>query len=129
MTETELSDAVDRYVRFWNTSPAEQRRSGGEIFTDDVAYIAPAGVMTGVDALAGFTEQFADNVGAYLFRTRTEPDIHHDRARVAWELRVGDASFAEGTDMLTVNDDGTIASITTFIDRFPDAPPHHAQPE
>lgn len=131
MTETTApltTDAVARYVRFWNTEPTEQRRAGGEIFIDDVTYVAAVGVLTGVEALAGFTEQFVVNVGAYEFRARTQPDVHHDRARLQWEIRVGDTSFAEGTDVLTVDGDGRIASITTFLDRAPqsaDTHPHH----
>ena len=131
MTETIApltADTVASYVRFWNVEPAEQRRTGGEVFTDDVTYVAPVGVLTGVEALAGFTEQFVGNVGAYEFRARTEPDVHHDRARLQWEIRVGDASFAEGTDVLTADGDGRIRSITTFVDRAPegvDTHPHH----
>ncbi|MEV0428310.1 nuclear transport factor 2 family protein [Micromonospora sp. NPDC050495] len=128
MTETgvpRVADAVARYVRFWNTAPAEQRRSGSETFVGDVTYVAPAGVLTGVDALADFTEQFAGHVGAYRFRARTEPDMHHDHARVQWEIRVGDTSFAEGTDVLTVDNDGRIASVATFLDRAPRTRPHH----
>lgn len=126
-TESTVSDVVARYVRFWNTAPGEQRRTGSETFVDDVAYVAPAGVLTGIEELADFTEQFASHVGAYQFRVRTEPDMHHDRVRVPWEIRVGEASFAEGTDVLTLGKGGRIASVATFIDRAPDAQRHHEE--
>jgi ketosteroid isomerase-like protein len=122
MTETTTSltaEVVEKYLRFWNADPSEQRRTGGEIFAEDVSYVAPNGVMTGVEALAAFTEQFAAHVGAYEFRARTEADVHHDRARLRWEIRVGGASFAEGTDVLATADDGRIASVTGFLDRAP----------
>lgn len=123
MTETTASrtaDVVVRYLRFWNAEPAEQRRTGGELFTEDVSYVAPIGVLAGVEALAAFTEQFVGGVGAYEFRARTEPDVHHDRARLQWEIRVGAASFAEGTDVLTTDGDSRVVSITAFLDRAPE---------
>lgn len=120
-----VADAVTRYLRFWNTAPDEQRRTGGATFADDVAYIAPAGVLTGVEALADFTEQFADNIGAYRFRARTESDAHHDRARVQWEIQVGETSFAQGTDVIAVDGDGRVTSVATFIDSAPETRPHH----
>ncbi|MBW8703728.1 hypothetical protein MBT84_29455 [Streptomyces sp. MBT84] len=114
------ADAVEHYLRFWNTDPSEQRRVGSEIFTEDVTSVTPIGVMSGIEALIGFTEQFTANVGTYAFRARTEPDVHHDRARLQWEIRVGEESFAEGTDVLTIAGDGRIVSVTGFLDRAPD---------
>ncbi|MEX0428472.1 nuclear transport factor 2 family protein [Nocardioides sp. DS6] len=123
MTETTTpltAEAVANYVRFWNTDPSELRRSGGQIFSEDIIWVTPIGVTSGIEGLARFVEQFTEHVGAYEFRARTEPDVHHDRARVPWELRVGDASFAEGTDVLTATGDGRIMSVTGFLDRAPD---------
>ena len=114
------TDTVARYVRFWNTESAVQRRTGGELFTEDITYIAPVGVLAGVEALADFAEQFVSNVGAYEFRARMPSEVYHDRARLQWELRVGDSSFAEGTDVLIGDGNGRIRSITAFLDRAPD---------
>ncbi|HVX31107.1 MAG TPA: nuclear transport factor 2 family protein [Nitrolancea sp.] len=118
-TTRRTAEIVERYVQFWNAAPAEQLRAGDEIFSSDITYVAPVGVLTGVEALADFTAQFSSHVGAYEFRARTEPDILHGRARLQWELRVGDASFAEGTDVLMTDRDGRIQSITAFLDRAP----------
>jgi hypothetical protein len=114
------AETVERYVRFWNQATTEQRHADDEIFASDVVYNAPIGVLTGTEALAGIAAQFGGHVGAYELRPRTQPDVHHDRARLQWELRVGDASFAEGTDVLTTDSDGRIQSIATFLDRAPD---------
>lgn len=121
-----MTETIEAYVRFWNTEPGDpQRRAGAEVFTPDVSYVAPAGELVGVDALVEFTETFVGNVGAYEFVARTEPDTHHDRARVAWEIRVGGSSFAEGTDVLVTDADGRIAAVTTFVDRAPVAMAEH----
>lgn len=116
-----MSKTIDAYVKFWNTEAGDpQRRAGAEVFTPDVRYIAPSGVRVGVDALVEFTETFVAGVGAYEFCARAEPEVHHDRARLAWELRVGGSSFAEGTDVLVTDDAGRIITITTFVDRAPE---------
>lgn len=129
MTETvTTTDTVVRYLKFWNAAPADQPRLGADLFTADVAYVTPIGVSTGVAALTTFTEQFRDGVGAYEFRARAEPDVHHDRARVQWEILVGGASFAEGTDVLVTDETGRVQSVTAFLDRAPegfDPDAHH----
>jgi len=45
---------------------------------------------------------------------------------VRWELLRGDDSFAEGTDILVVDDNGRISSVTTFLDRAPTGFDPHA---
>lgn len=126
ITEPQLAHTVERYVRFWNSTPEQQRRRGHETFAEDVTYAAPAGLLTGVGALADFTEQFLGEAGAgYEYRARTAPDLHHGHARLQWELLVGDQSFAEGTDVLVLGSDGRVTSVATFIDRAPARQPHH----
>ena len=121
-----MTETIETYVRFWNTEPGEpQRRVGAQVFAPDVSYVAPNAILVGVEALVGFTQTFVDNLGTYEFLARAEPDTHHDRARLAWELRVGGASFAEGTDVLVTDADGRITGVTTFVDRAPVVPAEH----
>lgn len=129
MTESTLTSPTalaEGYVRFWNLEPEQQRLLGRAIFTDDVVQYAPIGVLVGLDALIGFARQFASEVGDYAYRRRELPESHHDRIRVRWELLRGDDSFAEGTDVLTLDEAGRIATITTFLDRAPDGFDPHA---
>lgn len=119
--------AVERYVEFWNAATApEQQRLAAQTFADGVSSHVPLGVMRGTEELIGFRNQFAGNVPGYEFRARTEPEAHHDRARLQWELVVGGASFATGTDVLELDDDGRIVAITGFLDRAPDGFDPHA---
>jgi hypothetical protein len=123
MTETAFpttSPRAEAYVRFWNLSPEQQRSLGGELFAPDVVQYAPVGELAGLDALIGFTADFATAMGDYAFRRRTPPEEHHGRIRVQWELLHEDRSFAEGTDVLTLDDAGQITSVTTFLDRAPE---------
>lgn len=119
---------LERYLRFWNAgTPEEQHRLAAEIFTDDIGYHAPVGILSGPQALIDFRDEFARHMGSVAFRRREEPQIHHDRARLRWEIEAGgERSFAAGTDVLTFGPDGRIGSITTFLDRAPEGFDPHA---
>lgn len=132
MPETPIAtaDTVVRYLHFWNAPPAEQGRLGAELFAHDVTYVTPIGVRVGVAEQIAFTEHFIEGVGAYEFRARTEPDVHHDRARLPWEILVGGTSFAEGTDVLVIDGEGRVQAVTAFLDRAPegfDPDGHHEE--
>lgn len=129
MTETITMIAVDRYVEFWNTAdPEDLQRAAAATFADGVVSHVPLGVMRGTEELIGFRNEFATRLPDYRFQSRAEPDSHHDRARLQWELVVGGESFATGTDVLELDETGRIVSITGFLDRAPegfDPDAHH----
>ncbi|QBR93202.1 nuclear transport factor 2 family protein [Nocardioides euryhalodurans] len=113
--------AVQRYVAFWNTAdPDEQIRLAAETFTDHVRSHVPVGVLRGSEELIGFRNRFAQHAPDYSFRARVEPDAHHTRARLQWELLTGGTTFATGTDVLELDGAGRIASITGFLDQAPE---------
>lgn len=117
--------AAQRYVEFWNTDDAaELQRLAARTFAADVSYHAPIGVLARTGALIGFRNQFAQHQPGYLFRDRVEPAVHHDRARLQWELVVDGQTFATGTDVLELDDDGRITSITGFLDQAPEGFAH-----
>lgn len=128
-TAEQHSQVLDRYVEFWNAEDGdEQRRTAGVVFDDRVEYRAPVGILTGAEALINFRDQFTDHMGAAVLAVRQAPEIHHDRARLLWEIRLGGGtSFAAGTDVIAFGSDGRISSVTSFLDRAPEGfqLPHH----
>lgn len=119
--ETATPETAEAYLAFWNTRPADgQRDAGRALFTEDVRYVTPVGVRSGTDALVEFTAQFLDGVGEYELLARSAPDLHHDRVRVPWEIRVGGRSFAEGTDILVTDESGRVTEVAAFLDRAPE---------
>lgn len=127
MTSTNQA-TVERYLRFWNTGkPDEQQELATDTFTDDVAYHAVIGVFRGRQALIDFHDQFTGHMTDAVLRHRGEPQLHHDRGRVRWEIEVGDGkSFATGTDVLVFDNEGRISEITAFLDRAPEGFDPHA---
>jgi hypothetical protein len=116
---------VERYVAFWNAATAdEQQRLATATFADQVSYRAPVAVLSGVDELIGFRNQFAQHSPDYAFRQLAEPQAHHGRARLQWELVVAGKSFAAGTDVLELDDHGRIVAISGFLDRAPEGFAH-----
>ena len=118
---TLTAEAIDRYVQFWNCGPGdEQRQVGRRVFNELVSYRAPIGAHAGIDALVALSADFAEHLGSLTMRARTEPDIHHDCARLRWALLRNGEPFADGTDILTFDADGRVASVAIFLDRAPE---------
>ncbi|MFG3009315.1 nuclear transport factor 2 family protein [Streptomyces cinerochromogenes] len=128
MTETpalqplDFARLADACVRFGNGGTEHERHcAAAAAFTDDVEYRAPIGVLSGTQALRGFRDQFVGHIGTAGFRLRERAQCHHARARLAWEIRTGDgSSFATGTDILHLDEDGRISSVAVFLDRAPE---------
>lgn len=122
-------ESLDRYLRFWNTPAAD----GGSdapatgVFTEEIRYCAPVGVLTGRQALIDFREQFLRHMETVAFRARREPEIHHGHARLLWRLEVRGEEFATGTDVLAFDRDGRVDTVTAFLDKAPEgfAPHSH----
>jgi len=124
MTDNVAQHTLQEYVAFWNTSAEDEQRDLATTFADHIVYRAPIGILTGVDELIGFRNQFAEHSPGYEFRLRTDPQIHHDRARLQWELIVDGTSFATGTDVLELDITGRIAAVAGFLDRAPEGFAH-----
>ncbi|MUL41406.1 isomerase [Streptomonospora sp. PA3] len=125
MTETDTgaatASATERYLEFWNAEPSKARRLAPEVFTDGVEYRSPAALMQGAEALIDFRTQFVSHVGEASFVARREPEGHNSRVRLLWEIRLADGtSFATGTDVLSLTEDGRIGSVSAFLDRAPE---------
>ncbi|GAA1754859.1 MULTISPECIES: nuclear transport factor 2 family protein [Streptomonospora] len=119
------ASAIGRYLEFWNGPAAEQRRLAPGVFTEDVDYRSPVAMMSGTEPLVAFRTQFIEHAGDASFVARREPEQHHDRIRLLWEIRLADGtSFATGTDVLTLAADGRIASVSAFLDRAPEGFEH-----
>ncbi|MFF1272539.1 isomerase [Streptomyces marokkonensis] len=120
-TTARYQESLDRYLRFWNTSASSEGDDPASgVFTDEVRYCAPIGVLTGRRALIDFRERFLQHMETVAFRARREPEIHHGHARLLWRLDARGEEFATGTDVLAFGHDGRIGTVTTFLDKAPE---------
>jgi hypothetical protein len=121
MTDSTPSDTMTQYLAFWNAQTlSDQQHLAEETFTRDVHYYAPIGVLAGTDALITFRDQFVDHVGPMRFQARSQPEAHNGRMRLQWDIRLADGeSFATGTDVMVLEPDGRISSITAYLDQAP----------
>ncbi|MEU9226978.1 hypothetical protein AB0D40_21705 [Streptomyces massasporeus] len=65
-------------------------------------------------ALMDFRSQFVAHMGTAALRLRERPQIHHQRARLRWQILAEDgdgAPFATGTDVILLDEDGRITSV------------------
>ena len=121
------TDTIERYIQFWNSGPSDsQRELGRGVFNHLVNYRAPIGERSGIDALIALAADFSEHLGSLTMTARSEPDIHHDCARLQWALLRNGEPFADGTDILMFDRDGQVACVTTFLDHAPEGFDPHA---
>jgi hypothetical protein len=115
------NDTIEHYLQFWNADPAEAHRLAALTFTDDVSYHAPVGVLTGTEELIDFRTLFTGHMGPATFTASDEPESHHDRVRLKWEIQLASGeSFAAGTDVMVLEPDGRVSEVSAFLDRAPE---------
>jgi hypothetical protein len=125
MTDTnvvDLESTVDRHLAGYCEPDATRRL---ELLR--TAW-SPAGLLvdppfegTGPDGIAALVDAVLEHYPAHTFRRTSGVDAHHAHARYGWELVAPDGTVAvAGTDIVTLADDGRIATIVGF---FGDLPP------
>jgi hypothetical protein len=122
-SEPLIEHRLDQYVRFWNAgTEQEQHELAAATFADGVEYRAEIGILSGAQALMDFRNRFLAHRGGAALRLRERPRVHHHRARLRWQILTEDgdgAPFATGTDVIHLDEDGRITSVTAFLDRAP----------
>ncbi|MFF0743666.1 nuclear transport factor 2 family protein [Streptomyces sp. NPDC004111] len=125
MTTHAYETAVQRYFAAWNTTtgPDDLAKAVADAFTEDATYTDPLADVRGhaglVAAIAGAQAQFP----GFEFALTGTPDGHHDLVRFTWDLvsRADGSAPAAGFDVVTLAEDGRIASVKGFLDRLPGA--------
>ncbi|MET9921820.1 nuclear transport factor 2 family protein [Streptomyces sp. NPDC006435] len=117
-------DAVRRYFTAWNaTTPEDLEKAVAAAFTEEATYTDPLADVRGHDGLAATISGAHQQFPGFEFRPAGAHDGHHDIVRFGWELvstTDGSAPVA-GSDVITLADDGRIASVSGFLDRVPGA--------
>ncbi|WP_342358647.1 nuclear transport factor 2 family protein [Terrarubrum flagellatum] len=112
------NDIADAYIALWNETDGARRkdmlRNG---WAADATYIDP--LMKGegrdqIDALIGAVHQ---RFPGHAFALHGKPDGHNDRVRFSWRLSAdGGDPAAVGTDIVLLDGEGRLKSVTGFLD-------------
>ncbi|MGW8797452.1 nuclear transport factor 2 family protein [Streptomyces sp. NPDC055775] len=119
---TAYEDAVRRYFVAWNAATAEDlAKAVAAAFTEDATYTDPLADVRGHDGLAAAISGARQQFPGFEFKLTGTPDGHHDIVRFSWDLvSTADGSApAAGSDVITLDDDGRISSVSGFLDRVP----------
>ncbi|MFJ1840629.1 nuclear transport factor 2 family protein [Streptomyces sp. NPDC088146] len=121
---TAYEDAVQRYFVAWNAAtPEDLEKAVAAAFTETATYTDPVADVRGHDELTATINGAHQQFPGFEFRLTDTPDGHHDIVRFSWELvsaTDGSAPVA-GSDVIKLDDDGRIASVSGFLDRVPGA--------
>lgn len=116
--------AVERYFAAWNAPDAESRaKAVAAAWAEDGSYTDPLTDVAGHEALAAAIAATREQFPGHAFQLTGQVDGHHDLARFTWDLvaTVDGSSPAAGSDVVTLAEDGRIASVKGFLDRLPGA--------
>ncbi|ARF58311.1 nuclear transport factor 2 family protein [Streptomyces gilvosporeus] len=116
--------AVTRYLAAWNaTGEGALEEAVAAAFTEDAVYTDPLADVAGHAGLVALITAARAQFPGMMFRALGEADGHHDLVRFGWEL----VSEADGTapvagfDVVRLDGDGRIRSVSGFLDRVPAA--------
>jgi hypothetical protein len=118
---TEFADVAQRYIAAWNeTDPQTRTDRVSALWAADGSYVDPLADVRGREQIAALIAGVQDQFPGFVFRLHGDVDGHHRQARFSWELgpSEGEAPVA-GSDVVTLDDEGRIASVYGFLDRVP----------
>ena len=123
ITLTELDATVDAHLAgYCEPEPAHRLELLNSAWSANGRLIDPPFEGTGPSGIADLVDGVIAHYTDHTFRRTTAVDAHHEYARYGWELVAPDGSVAVGgTDFVTVDADGKLATIVGFFGDIPAA--------
>lgn len=111
-------DIADAYIAVWNETDSPRRadmlKNG---WAADVSFIDPLTKVDGRQAVNDLIGSIQQRFPAHVFAVKGKPDGHNDYVRFSWSLaRDGGEPVAIGTDVVTLDGEGRLKSVTGFLD-------------
>ena len=106
------------YLATWNEAdPTRRSDLLRTAWSEDADYTDPMMKGCGHDGIAAMIAGARDRFPGHSFRLHGTPDGHGDVVRFSWTLVSPEAApVAGGTDVVRLDPDGRIASVTGFLD-------------
>ena len=120
---THIEQLVTDYIAVWNeTDPQRRSDIAARVFTPEATYVDPMVVAEGRSVIEASIAAVQDQFPGLTFRLAGQVDAHHDTARFTWHLGAADVpDLVIGFDVVTLSDDGRMATILGFLDKVPAA--------
>ncbi|WKU47776.1 nuclear transport factor 2 family protein [Streptomyces sp. VNUA116] len=121
---TQYEAAVARYFEAWNATGAEElAKAVAAAWAEGGSYTDPLADVRGHEGVAAVIAAAHEQFPGFEFRRAGTVEGHHDVARFRWELvSLADGSApVAGSDVITLDGDGRIRTVTGFLDRMPTA--------
>lgn len=120
---THIEQLVTDYIAVWNeTDPQRRSDIAARVFTAEATYVDPMVVAEGRSVIEASIAAVQDQFPGLTFRLAGHVDAHHDTARFTWHLGTADVpDLVIGFDVVTLSDDGRMATILGFLDKVPAA--------
>ncbi|WP_092775229.1 nuclear transport factor 2 family protein [Actinokineospora terrae] len=118
---SDLSSVVDAYLAVWNRTDATARREMVEgVWSEEGRYVDP---LVDVRGWAGVDRVVAQAQARFTGMRFVRGEVfeeHHNVARFSWELipAAGAEAIVVGFDVAVVDDDGRLAAVYGFLDRY-----------
>ncbi|GGX63887.1 nuclear transport factor 2 family protein [Streptomyces hiroshimensis] len=116
--------AVARYFTAWNAAGAEAVTAAvAAAWVEGGSYTDPLADVRGHEGIAAVIAGAQQQFPGFEFRQTGAVEGHHDVARFRWELvSLADGSApVAGSDVITLDGEGRIRTVTGFLDRMPTA--------
>jgi hypothetical protein len=116
-THTPTQTIVDGYFAMWNeTDTARRRETIAAVWAPEASYVDPMFVANGREGLDALVAGLHQQYPGHRFSLVGSIDVHHDRARWAWEFLGPDgATVASGVDFAVLAADGKLRDVTGFF--------------
>lgn len=125
MDQSAAPNAIaDRYVRLWNETDDERRRTGvAELYAPDATYVFyrkdPIHGHAAIVEQLAYTQRLYRPMG-YAFRSCNNAVGHHNVVRFDWVMLAASGELEmHGQDVLVLGEDGRIRFDYQFHDRLP----------
>ena len=116
-----MTDLRTRYLACWDeTDPEVLSDLLVHSWAQQATYVDPLAQTRGLSELMAVIRAAQQQFPGWRFSPVGEVETHHDVARFGWGLGPADAvPVILGSDVVTLDPDGRIATVTGFLDRVP----------
>ncbi|MFJ6651554.1 nuclear transport factor 2 family protein [Microbacterium sp. NPDC091313] len=100
---------------FGERDPQRRRAAIERIYTDDVEFLDPDEITTGLDALDAKAQRLLDQAPGFVFSPAGPVYVNHDMGYLAWNFGPeGEAPVVRGVDTCFIRD-GRISRVYTLL--------------